>query len=127
MRFYERQFITRKVVNRDILTKFENELDAYFEGDTAIVNGLPTVKYFAEKCFLSPNYFGDLIKRETGRTPQEYIQNKIMGLAKGELLGTRKTINEISYGLGFQYSQHFNRYFKRNTGMTPSEYRKASV
>lgn len=127
MRFYERQFITRKVVNRDILTKFENELDAYFEGDTAAVNGLPTVKYFAEKCFLSPNYFGDLIKRETGRTPQEYIQNKIMNLAKGELLGTRKTINEISYGLGFQYSQHFNRYFKRNTGMTPSEYRKASV
>ena len=127
MRFYERQFITRKVVNRDILTKFENELDAYFEGDTAIVNGLPTVKYFAEKCFLSPNYFGDLIKRETGRTPQEYIQNKIMDLAKDELLGTRKTINEISYGLGFQYSQHFNRYFKRNTGMTPSEYRKASV
>lgn len=127
MRFYERQFITRKVVNRDILTKFENELDAYFEGDTAAVNGLPKVKYFAEKCFLSPNYFGDLIKRETGRTPQEYIQNKIMNLAKGELLGTRKTINEISYGLGFQYSQHFNRYFKRNTGMTPSEYRKASV
>ena len=59
MRFYERQFITRKVVNRDILTKFENELDGYFEGDTAAVNGLPTVKYFAEKCFLSPNYFGD--------------------------------------------------------------------
>ena len=127
MRFYERQFITRKVVTRDILTKFENELDGYFEGDTAAVNGLPTVKYFAEKCFLSPNYFGDLIKRETGRTPQEYIQNKIMDLAKDELLGTRKTINEISYGLGFLYSQHFNRYFKRNTGMTPSEYRKASV
>ena len=127
MRFYERQFITRKVVNRDILTKFENELDKYFDGDTAAMNSLPTVKYFAEKCFLSANYFGDLIKRETGRTPQEYIQNKIMDLAKDELLGTRKTINEISYGLGFQYSQHFNRYFKRNTGMTPSEYRKASV
>lgn len=124
MRFYERQFITRKTVNKDILTKFEEELDGYFEGNTAAVNGLPTVKYFAEKCFLSPNYFGDLIKKETGRTPQEYIQGKIIDIAKEQLLGTAKTINEISYALGFQYSQHFNRYFKRNTGMTPSEYRK---
>lgn len=124
MRFYERQFITRKAVNKDILTKFEEELDGYFEGNTAAVNGLPTVKYFAEKCFLSPNYFGDLIKKETGRTPQEYIQGKIIDIAKEQLLGTAKTINEISYALGFQYSQHFNRYFKRNTGMTPSEYRK---
>ena len=124
MRFYERQFITRKTVNKDILTKFEEELDGYFEGNTAAVNGLPTVKYFAEKCFLSPNYFGDLIKKETGRTPQEYIQGKIINIAKEQLLGTAKTINEISYALGFQYSQHFNRYFKRNTGMTPSEYRK---
>lgn len=124
MRFYERQFITRKTVNKDILTKFEEELDGYFEGNTAAVNGLPTVKFFAEKCFLSPNYFGDLIKKETGRTPQEYIQGKIIDIAKEQLLGTAKTINEISYALGFQYSQHFNRYFKRNTGMTPSEYRK---
>ena len=124
MRFYERQFITRKTVNKDILTQFEEELDGYFEGNTAAVNGLPTVKYFAEKCFLSPNYFGDLIKKETGRTPQEYIQGKIIDIAKEQLLGTAKTINEISYALGFQYSQHFNRYFKRNTGMTPSEYRK---
>ncbi len=124
MRFYERQFITRKTVNKDILTKFEEELDGYFEGNTAAVNGLPTVKYFAEKCFLSPNYFGDLIKKETGRTPQEYIQGKIIDISKEQLLGTAKTINEISYALGFQYSQHFNRYFKRNTGMTPSEYRK---
>ena len=124
MRFYERQFITRKVANRDILSRFEDELDAYFQGNTAVLNGLPTVKYFAEKCFLSPNYFGDLIKKETGRTPQEYIQGKIIDIAKEQLLGTQKAVNEISYALGFQYSQHFNRYFKRYTGMTPSEYRK---
>lgn len=127
MRFYERQFITRKTVNRDVLEKFEEELDRYFQDRQAVMNGLPTVKHFAEKCFLSPNYFGDLVKKETGRTPQEYIQEKIIGLAKDELLGTTKTINEISYGLGFQYSQHFNRYFKRSTGMTPSEYRKISA
>ena len=127
MRFYERQFITRKTANRDILAKFEEELDRYFQDRQAVMNGLPTVKHFAERCFLSPNYFGDLIKKETGRTPQEYIQNKIIGLAKDELLGTTKTINEISYDLGFQYSQHFNRYFKRSTGMTPSEYRKVAA
>ncbi len=127
MRFYERQFITRKTANMDVLSKFEEELDKYFQGNTAAVQGLPSVRYFAEKCFLSPNYFGDLVKKETGRTPQEYIQTKIIDLAKDELLGTKKTVSEISYGLGFQYSQHFNRYFKRSTGMTPNEYRKVAA
>ncbi len=127
MRFYDRQFITRKVANHDVLTRFEEELANYFRGDTAVRNGLPSVRFFAEKCFLSPNYFGDLIKKETGRSPQEYIQSKIIDLAKEELLGTKKTIAEIAYGLGFQYSQHFNRYFKRGVGMTPTEYRKADA
>jgi len=124
MRFYERQFITRKAANTDLLAKFEEELDKYFDSKRPIENGLPSVKYFAEKCFLSPNYFGDLVKKETGRTPQDYIQHKIIDLAKDELLGSTKTINEISFALGFQYSQHFNRYFKREVGMTPTEYRK---
>ena len=125
MRFYERQFITRHDANTDVLERFERELDAYFTGDTAMRQGLPSVKHFAERCFLSPNYFGDLIKKETGRTPQEYIQNKIIDMAKEQLAGTTKTVNEISYMLGFQYSQHFSRYFKRGTGMTPAEYRKS--
>lgn len=124
MRFYERQFITRKAVNTDLLTKFESELDAYFDSGHPVNDGLPTVRYFAERCFLSPNYFGDLVKKETGRTPQEHIQRKIIELAKDELIGSNKTINEISFHLGFQYSQHFNRYFKREVGMTPTEYRK---
>lgn len=124
MRFYERQFITRKSVNMDMLTRFEAELDRYFDGDNTHVDGLPSVRYFAEKCFLSPNYFGDLVKKETGHTPQEIIQQKIIDLSKEELLSTRKTVSEIAYTLGFQYSQHFNRYFKRNVGLTPSEYRR---
>lgn len=124
MRFYDRQFITREKVNLDVLAKFESLLDDYFSGDRAEREGLPSVKYFAENCYLSPNYFGDLIKKETGRTPQEMIQNKIMDLAKNELLSTKKTVSEIAYMLGFQYSQHFNRYFKKNTGQTPSEFRK---
>lgn len=124
MRFYERQFITRKNANIDVLTRFENELNEYFRSGNARTGGLPSVRYFAERCFLSPNYFGDLMKKETGHTPQEYIQQKIIELSKEELLGTTKTVSEIAYGLGFQYSQHFNRYFKRNTGHTPSEYRR---
>lgn len=124
MRFYERQFITRQNVNRDILSRFERLLDEYF--DAGIVSqGLPTVKYFAERCFLSPNYFGDLVKKETGRTPQEIIQSKIISLAKDRLLGSSQSISEISDALGFQYSQHFNRFFKRSTGQTPSEYRRS--
>jgi AraC-like DNA-binding protein len=67
------------------------------------------------------------VKKETGRTPQEFIQTKIIELAKDELLGTKKSVNEISYDLGFQYSQHFTRYFKRGVGKTPSEYRKETV
>ncbi len=124
MRFYERQFITRREANRDVLTKFEALLDAYFMENMPERNGLPTVRYFADKVCLSPNYFGDLIKKETGKTAQEYIQNKIMDVAKQQIVGTDKTVSQIAYGLGFQYSQHFNRIFKKNVGCTPNEYRK---
>lgn len=127
LRFYDRQFITRHDANSDVLTRFERELNRYFSDNRAQREGLPTVKYFAERCFLSPNYFGDLVKKETGRSPQELIQSKIIDLAKDELMGTDKPISEIAYTLGFQYSQHFNRYFKRGVGKTPSEYRKAEA
>ena len=127
MRFYERQFVTRHDADQGILGKFESLLNDYFEEGNARREGLPSVKHFAEQCFLSPNYFGDLIKKETGRSPQEYIQSKIIDLAKEDLLGTDKTISEISYDLGFAYSQHFNRYFKRNVGKSPSEFRKTAI
>ncbi len=123
MRFYSRQFATREVQNKDVLTRFENLLDDYFTGDKPHMEGLPTVRYFADKICLSPNYFGDLVKKQTGVNAQEYIQNKIIDLAKSMLLGSEKSITEISYDLGFQYSQHFNRVFKKNTGLTPTAYR----
>ena len=123
LRFYSRQFVTREVQNKDVLTRFEALLDDYFTGNKPHMEGLPSVKYFADKICLSPNYFGDLIKKETGMSAQEYIQNKIIDLAKSMLLGSEKTISEISYDLGFQYSQHFNRVFKKNTGLTPTAYR----
>ena len=127
MRFYERQFATRSVVNKDILVRFEDLLNGYFSSDRSRELGLPTVRYFADKICLSPNYFGDLIKKETGRTPQEYIQAKIIDLSKELILEPGKTVSQVAYDLGFQYSQHFNRVFKKNVGCTPNEYRKRQL
>lgn len=127
LRFYARQFITRQDANRDILTRFETLLDQYFTGDNAIRKGLPTVKYCAGELCLSTNYFGDLIKKETGRTALEYIQNKIIGLAKEQLLIPAYSVSQVAYNLGFQYPQHFTRVFKKATGMTPNEYRIKQV
>ena len=123
MRFYERQFITRGKTNRDVLTRFENLLDEYFESALAEQDGLPTVKYFADKLCLSSNYFGDMFKKETGKSPQEYIQEKVIELAKERISGTADTVSQIAYSLGFQYPQHFCRLFKKRVGYTPSEYR----
>ncbi|MBR5087386.1 MAG: helix-turn-helix transcriptional regulator [Muribaculaceae bacterium] len=127
MRFYDRQFITREDDNRNVIAQFEQLLNEYFHNREAIfMNGLPSVKMFADKCCLSANYFGDLVKKETGKTPVEYIQAKVIDIAKEELHSSDDTITEIAYRLGFQSSQHFNRYFKRITGFTPTEFRKQS-
>ena len=127
MRFYERQFITRSESNKSVLVKFEALLDDYFQSDKPQTDGMPSVKYFAYKVFLSPNYFGDLIKKETGKSAQEYIQTRMIDLAKEMIAGTEKTVSQIAYELGFQYSQHFNRIFKKNVGYTPGEYRKLQI
>ena len=123
LRFYERQFITRSHVNRDIVSRFEHLLDDYFADGRAQQEGLPTVKSCAEALFLSPNYFGDLIKKETGKTAQEYIQLKLIDAAKGRLLDPSRTVGQVAYELGFQYPQHFTRLFKKVTGQTPNDYR----
>lgn len=123
MRFYERQFITRAPANKDVLTKFEEGLDTYFQNGLPQEQGLPTVKYFADQACLSPNYFGDLVKKETGRTAQEYIQDKLIHIAKEEILSATRSVSEVAYSLGFQYPQHFTRIFKKRVGCTPGEYR----
>lgn len=125
MRFYERQFTTREEVNRDIIVRFERLLDDYFDSDAPQREGLPTVRYFADKVCLSPNYFGDMIRRQTGQTASDYIQNKLIERTKEALLSTDSTMSEIAYGLGFQYPQHLSRMFKRVTGLTPGEFRTA--
>ena len=127
LRFYERQFITREPINRDLLTRFESLLDNYFSSGRTQNAGLPTVKYCASELCLSSGYFGDLIKKETGKSAQAYIQSKVMDMAKGYLLDTEKSISQISYGLGFQYPQHFTRLFKKVVGQTPNDYRTKMV
>ena len=112
---------------RMCLVRFERLLDEYLQSDLLRQEGLPTVRYFAEKICLSPNYFGDLIKKETGKTAQENIQDRIISLAKEWILGTNKTVSQIAYDLGFQYSQHFSRIFKKTVGCTPNEYRKSQM
>lgn len=123
VRFYDRQFVTRENINTDILSKFENLLNDYFVSEKAQNSGLPSVGYFADCLHLSPNYFGDLIKKETGKTAQEHIQLKLIDLAKERIFDTEKSVSQIAFELGFKYPQHFNRMFKKNTGYTPNEYR----
>lgn len=123
MRYYDRQFITRNNINKDILVRFENLLNDYFKSDKAQTLGLPSVTYCAEQLYLSPNYFGDLIKKETGSTALDYIQGKLIDEAKSKIFDNTKTINEIANDLGFKYQQHFTRLFKQKTGVTPNEYR----
>lgn len=123
VRFYERQFLTRTSVNNDMLIRFEKLLDAYFASDRPQSEGLPSVRYFAEQLHLSANYFGDLIKKETGRTAQDHIQLKLIDVAKERIFDTRKSVGEVAYELGFKYPQHFTRLFKKLTGLTPKEYR----
>lgn len=123
MRFYDRQFITRHKANNNILSRFENVLTDYLLSDRPRQLGLPTVSYCADKVFLSPNYFGDLIKKETGKTAQEYIQLKIIDRAKQLLAEGILSVNEIAEELGFKYATHFTRLFKKSVGISPTEYR----
>ncbi len=121
-RFYDRQFITRETVNIGILARFEELLNTYFYSDKPRNLGLPSVAYFAEELNLSANYFGDLIKKETGKSAKEYIQLKTLDIAK-EKIFEDKTVNEIAYEMGFKYPQHFTRLFKQKVGVSPLEYR----
>lgn len=123
LRFYDRQFITRDNVNKNVLSRFEQELDAYFESDKPQTIGLPTVQFFAEQLHLSSNYFGDLMRKETGKSAQDYIQQKIIDKAKDKLYNPEKSVSEIAYELGFKYSHHFSRMFKRIIGCSPTDYR----
>lgn len=123
VRFYDRQFITRTHVNSGVLERFEQLLNAYYHTDKPQTIGLPSVAYCAGELNLSANYFGDLIKKETGHTAQEYIQSKVIEVAKERIFDQNKSVSQIAYELGFKYPQHFMRLFKQRVGQSPNEYR----
>ncbi len=124
IRFYDRQFVTRENTNKDILTRFEKLLNQYFDSDQIEQTGLPSVQYCADQLHLSANYFGDLIKKETGKSAREYIQFTVIDRAKEMLAEGNRSISEVAYALGFKYPHHLSRMFKNISGYTPNEYRR---
>lgn len=126
-RFYDRQFITRENIGQGIIEQFEQHLNEYLRHEKLQEIGLPTVSFFADTLNLSPNYFGDLIKKETGKSAIEYIHLKLLEYAKEKIMDKTKSISEISYQLGFKYPQHFTRLFKQKVGVAPNEYRSPKV
>ncbi|MDQ8747887.1 AraC family transcriptional regulator [Elizabethkingia miricola] len=122
-RFYNRQFLTRKKANNDLLSKLEALLDDYFKNDRQIVNGIPTVHFIAEQLHLSANYLSDMLRVQTGQTTQQHIQNRLIEKAKELLSVTEMSVSEIAYHLGFEHPQSFHRLFKNRTSVSPLEFR----
>ena len=120
-RFYNRQFVSRTVLNNDVLSRFENLLKEYFEDEKQLAAGVPTVAYCAEKLCMSPSYLSDVIKRTTGDTANQHIKRYLIQIAKNKLVSGMNS-SEVAYSLGFDYPQHFARTFKKITGKTPTEY-----
>ena len=122
-RYYDRQFITRKSANHNILAKVDGLLTEYFQSPDLNTKGLPTVKYLADNVFLSANYLSDLMKKETGMNAQDRIHYYLIEEAKNLLLSSDKSVGELAFSLGFDYPQYFSRLFKAKTGMTPVQFR----
>ena len=115
--------MAREHLHKDALAEFESLLNDYFQSDKPQTLGLPSVGYCAEQLHLSPKYFGDVVKKETGKTAQEYIQLKLIDFAKERIFDTTKSISEVAYELGFKYPAHFTRMFKQHVGYSPTAYR----
>lgn len=122
-RFYNRQFLTRKKANNDLLSKLEALLDDYFKNDRQIVSGIPTVHFIAEQLHLSANYLSYMLRVQTGQTTQQHIQNRLIEKAKELLSATEMSVSEIAYHLGFEHPQSFHRLFKNRTSVSPLEFR----
>jgi len=124
-RFYERQFITRKITNHQILGKLEDILDNYFNNEDLASKGLPTVQFIAEKLNISSKYLGSLLKQLTSQSTQQHIHEKLIEKAKEKLSTTALSVSEIAYQLGFEHSQSFNKLFKSKTASSPLEFRSS--
>jgi len=124
-RFYNRQFITRKAVNHDIVTSLDKLLNNYFEEENSQKNGLPSVKYISTALKLSQRYLSDMLSSLTGMNTQQYIQNTVIEKAKEKLSSTNLSVSEIAYELGFEHSQSFSKLFKTKTNVSPLEFRQS--
>lgn len=124
-RFYERQFITRKNNNHQLLAKFEQLVAEYFHNNATAKHGLLTVQYMAERMALSPNYLSDLLRVHTGQNTQQHIHEKLIEKAKEQLSTTTLSVSEIAYTLGFEHAQSFSTLFKKKTNVSPLEFRQA--
>ncbi|MET4138160.1 helix-turn-helix transcriptional regulator [Pedobacter sp. UYP1] len=122
-RFYNRQFITRKAINHDIITSLDELLNSYFDGENSLKNGLPSVKYISTELKLSQRYLSDMLSSLTGLNTQQYIQNAVIEKAKEKLSTTNLSVSEIAYELGFEHSQSFSKLFKTKTNFSPLEFR----
>tara|TARA_B100001939_G_scaffold189362_1_gene163020 strand:+ start:1541 stop:2449 length:909 start_codon:yes stop_codon:yes gene_type:complete len=122
-RFYDRQFFTRTNLNQDLLSEFNTVVRTYYNSENPIESGVLTVKECARQLNLSVNYLGDLIKSETGRSAKDQINDYVIEKAKNQLLGSKESISQIAYSLGFEYPQGFNKLFKAKVGISPGEYR----
>lgn len=124
-RFYNRQFITRKPANDEILVRLENLLEGYFNDDKLMASGMPTVQYVSQHLHFSPNYLSDMLRSITGQTTQQHIHNKLIERAKELLTTTSLSIGEIAYRLGFEYPQSFNKLFKNREKISPLKFRQS--
>lgn len=124
-RFYKRQFITRKAVSHDLLQKLEEVLEQYFNNETSVNQGLPTVGYLAEHVNLSPSYLSDMLRSLIGQNAQQYIHDKLIEKAKETLSTTSLSVSEVAYTLGFEHSQSFSKLFKMKTNLSPLEFRRS--
>lgn len=124
-RFYNRQFITRKAVNNELLAQMEQLLNTYFDKEKPLIKGLPTVEYLAEKLNVSPRYLSDMLRSLTGQSAQQHIHDKLIETAKEYLTSTNLSVSEIAYHLGFEHSQSFDKLFKKKTNITPLEFKRS--
>ncbi len=124
-RFYRRQFITRKIANHKILNHLEALLTAYFKNDDLANKGIPTIQFIAEHLHISPNYLSRLLKLLTGQSTKQFVQDKLIDLAKERLSTTNLSVNEIAYNLGFEHPQSFSKLFKSKTSLSPLEFRQS--
>lgn len=122
-RFYNRQFLTRTAKNNDTISEFETMIKKRFHADKLENEGIPTVKELATSLGYSPYYLSDLLKKETGRSTQDYIHEHLLQKAKDLLISTNEPVSQIGYQLGFEYPAHFSKFFKNKTGLAPSKYR----